>query len=221
MIVEAINDVLPHLGHPDIWPHCVKIMRSQLGQDLFALSETGIKKGGFFVEFGATNGEDLSNTHMLEKEFGWTGILAEPAKCFQAALRRNRSAKISTDCVWGQSDMTIPFFEASVPALSTTGANDMHTRKTVDSYSVKTISLHDLLDKFHAPREIDYLSVDTEGSEFEILNAFDFSKYAFRVITVEHNFTPSREKVYDLLTAHGYKRKLEKITRFDDWYTGN
>jgi hypothetical protein len=54
--------------------------KSQLKQDLFVLAELDFKSNGFFVEFGATNGIDLSNTHLLENEFGWGGILAEPAK---------------------------------------------------------------------------------------------------------------------------------------------
>ena len=70
--------------------------------------------------------------------------------------------------------------------------------KTGRKYKVPTISLLDLLDIHNAPKFIDYLSIDTEGSEYEILNAFDFNKYKFRVITCEHNFTPMREKIYKL-----------------------
>src|SRR6056297_216441 len=54
--------------------------KSQLRQDLFVLSELGFKQHGFFVEFGATNGIDLSNTYLMEARFGWNGILAEPAR---------------------------------------------------------------------------------------------------------------------------------------------
>src|ERR1017187_1984592 len=54
----------------------LRISKSQLRQDLMVLSELDFKRGGYFVEFGATNGVTLSNTYLLEKEYGWTGILA-------------------------------------------------------------------------------------------------------------------------------------------------
>lgn len=52
---------------------------SQLRQDLFVLNQLKFKKNAFFVEFGATNGINLSNTYLLEKKFNWNGILVEPA----------------------------------------------------------------------------------------------------------------------------------------------
>jgi hypothetical protein len=45
--------------------------KSETRQDLFVLEQLNFKRGGFFVEFGATNGIDISNTYLLEKEFGW------------------------------------------------------------------------------------------------------------------------------------------------------
>ena len=57
---------------------------AQLFQDLFALFALNLKKNGVLVEFGATNGVNLSNTVLLERQFGWTGILAEPARCVSA-----------------------------------------------------------------------------------------------------------------------------------------
>ena len=83
---------------------------------------------------------------------------------------------------------------------------------------MSTISLYDMLKKHNAPQFIDYLSIDTEGSEYEILNAFDFSAYRFGCITVEHNFTPMREKIFNLLSQNGYERKFTEFSRFDDWY---
>ena len=68
--------------------------KSQLRQDLFVLSRLNFKRGGYYVEFGATNGIDLNNTYLLETEFGWDGILAEPAVCWHRDLKLNRKAAI-------------------------------------------------------------------------------------------------------------------------------
>ena len=196
---------------------------SQIGQDMFVLSELGFKRDGYFVEFGAANGKDLSNTYMLEKELGWTGIVAEPAMIWRDELVKNRTCKISFDCVWTKSDELLEFNEVSAPELSTIHAfsdSDGHhqTRKEGKKYGVYTVSLIDLLKQFNAPKEIDYLSIDTEGSEFEILSAFDFDAYKIKVITCEHNFSPMRDKIRDLLLSKGYEHKYAEFSQFDDWY---
>lgn len=197
--------------------------KAQLRQDIFVLSEVAFKRNGFFVEFGATNGIHLSNTYLLEKRFGWTGILAEPANVWRKDLVKNRTSKIETLCVWSGSNEKLKFNETDWAELSTVSefqSNDSHNASRVGgkSYEVQTISLNDLLSKHGAPREIDYLSVDTEGSEYEILKNLDFGKYQFKVITCEHNYTLMREKILNLLNSHGYRRTFEDVSEFDDWY---
>lgn len=201
--------------------------KSQLRQDLFVLTQLDFKRDGFFVEFGATDGISLSNTYLLEKEFGWTGILAEPAKCWHEALRANRTSHVETSCVWSESGRTLAFNEVGREAeFSTIGAftaSDRHRgiRSGGQQYEVETISLLDLLRKYGAPSRIDYLSVDTEGSEFPILKSFDFNQFQFSVITVEHNFTPLRDELYSLLSGNGYTRVFQELSIFDDWYVLN
>jgi FkbM family methyltransferase len=92
-------------------------------------------------------------------------------------------------------------------------------REKAKTISVKTISLYDMLDEYGAPEVIDFMSVDTEGSEYGILNAFfqKNDKYEVRCVSVEHNFTV-RDKLYELMTANGYKRKFMEISRWDDFY---
>jgi FkbM family methyltransferase len=193
--------------------------RSQFGQDLFVLYQSGFRKHGYFVEFGATNGLDLSNSFLLEEEFAWSGILAEPARRWHKELRANRACHIETDCVWSESGALITFEEADWGELSGVRTErSADTKKKGKTYSVTTISLLDMLDKYSAPKEIDYLSIDTEGSEFDILSSFDFSRYQFNVITCEHNDGPRRESIFSLLTANGYVRKFEQISECDDWY---
>lgn len=68
--------------------------KSQIFQDLFVLSELDAKRDGFLIEFGATNGVDLSNTFLLEKKYNWKGILAEPAIVWHKNLEKNRNCYI-------------------------------------------------------------------------------------------------------------------------------
>ena len=195
--------------------------KSQIAQDLFVLSELNFKRGGFFVEFGATNGIDLSNTFLLENKYDWTGILSEPAKEWHNDLSKNRQVYIDKNCVWSSSNENLMFNqigELSTVDLFSDSDSHAQTRKYGNRYQVKTISLEELLDKYDAPSVIDYLSIDTEGSEFEILSSFNFEKYKFRIITCEHNYTPNREKIYSLLKEKGYVRKYTEISKFDDWF---
>ena len=93
--------------------------QSQLFQDLFVVFFLQGKRNGFFVEFGATDGRGLSNTFILERDFQWNGILAEPARCWHAALKSARRAAIDTRCVWSESGQTLEFKETDLKELST------------------------------------------------------------------------------------------------------
>ena len=201
---------------------CLPYFCSQFGQDLFVLNELNFKKNGFFVEFGATNGINGSNTYLLENRFNWRGILAEPAKIFYNELNKNRKCFIETNLVWKNSKSRLLFHEDFAGGLSTIKKfidHDTQIRKKNKEYILETISLNDLLVKYNAPKIIDYLSIDTEGSEFNILNNFDFNKYKFRIITCEHNFTPNKNKIHKLLTKNGYVKKHSTLVSFvDDWY---
>ena len=198
-----------------------KKSNAQFHQDLFVISQIDlIDEHFYFVEFGATNGVDLSNTYLFEREFLAKGIVAEPAKIYHKDLFSNRACNISTRCVYSLSDLLIEFFEDSNPDLS--GLNTerhFHSHKNLGrTYDCKTISLLDLLKNSSAPKEIDFLSIDTEGSEFEILNAFSFSEYSFKIIICEHNFSKNRKKIKKLLENNGYVRKFSWISLVDDYY---
>ncbi len=210
---------------PENRNHCIALLedsRSQINQDLFVLSQLGFKRGGFFVEFGATDGVELNNSWLLETKFGWNGILAEPARGWQKNLAENRRCAIDQRCVWKRTGETLTFTEAQRgenSAISSFVRPRRRMRGT--SYDVTTVSLNDLLSDHNAPATVDFLSIDTEGSEFDILNALDFDHWSFRVITVEHNYAPQRADIHALLTGKGYSRVLEKVSRFDDWYVKN
>ncbi len=195
---------------------------SQLGQDLWVVEQTGGLRGGYFVEFGATDGVMLSNSLLLEREFGWTGLCAEPNPKFFRQLVVNRRCKVLPACIGPITGEKVRFIMADAyGSMMEYADSDSHADKRAaylaqgEVIDLTTVSLHDFLTQNGAPDVIDYLSIDTEGSEYSILSAFPFDKWTIRFITVEHNYTAMRQKIYDLLTPLGYVRTEMK---FDDWY---
>ena len=221
--------VLPHIKNLENVCEYIKNIpfsmsqRNRVPMDLFVLQYLNFKKKGYFVEFGAANGKYLSNTYLMEKKFSWTGILCEPAKNFQQELKNNRSCIIEDICVWNKSNELLEFIETDIPEHSSLTRFSLldrmaHTRRKGDRYKVKTITLNELFEKNNVPKEMDYLSIDTEGSEFEILESLNHDKYKFNFITCEHMYTQKREKIYNLLLSKGYKRIFENFSLQDDWY---
>ena len=205
-------------------------IKSQLYQDVFASFVVGDKFDKTFFEFGATNGISLSNSYMLENLLNWKGALSEPSPQWHTALKKNRpNTNILTDCVWSKSDLELDFFVSDVGELSSLNefkesdkssmpGNTSIRLKNGKIISVKTISLNDVIEKEFKFKTPSYISIDTEGSEYEILKFFDFKKFRPVVFTVEHNFTELQLKIDELMKANDYVRVFKKITKFDAWY---
>ena len=207
-----------------------KKIRSQLYQDIFASFVVNDKFNKSYLEFGATNGIDLSNTYILENEFSWSGSLAEPDQHWIDDLRKNRpNSNIISKCIWSTSGKKLNFFSSNTHVLSSlddfkySDINSMPgntaTRvKEGKNYQVETISLNDVIFNYFAGKTPSYISIDTEGSEFEILNSFDFTKYQPIIFTIEHNFTDLQKKIDDLMKKNNYSRIFRDLTLFDAWY---
>ena len=203
---------------------------AQLCQDLFVSYFTEEKKNGFFVEFGATDGITLSNTYIFEKYCNWTGILAEPLPIWHNDLIKNRKCIIDKRCIFSESNLIKKFvniyespelsgLEDELKDYSSMRDFNVEARKKKEIIIVKTVSLEDLLKEYKAPKKIDYLSIDTEGSEYTILKNFNFKLYEISIITVEHNYLDDqRENIKSLLEKNNFVRVFEKISRMDDWY---
>lgn len=196
---------------------------SQLGQDLEVVKFYNNKREGFFIEIGAYDGIQLSNTYLLEKEYNWKGICAEPIPNVFDLLCNNRINSLCCNkAVYNESNKGLNFDIAhNCELLSGISHNIDFLKSEVDNnkttIQVTTISFHDLLEKYQAPCFIEYLSLDTEGSELEILKSVDFQKYTFGLIDVEHNFVqPRRSQIRDLLTSNGYDFIREN--QWDDCY---
>lgn len=207
-----------------------KVSKSQLYQDVFASFIVDGKFEKTFLEFGATNGIDLSNSYSLETFKGWTGVLSEPSPQWHHDLIKNRNkAKIITKCIWSQSEKKLDFFVSDVGALSTIKdfvdsdkssmpGNTAQRKKGGKTVSVETISLNDVIKEYFNDEVPSYISVDTEGSEYEILKSFDLNVYRPKLLTIEHNFTDQQKHIDSLMKNNNYERIFEKLTLFDAWY---
>lgn len=172
----------------------------QYGQDWWLLSVLRGCRNGYFVELGAMDGLHNSNTILLEESYGWTGLCIEPHPESFGQLVRNRSCACSPACVDGEQH-EVSFHQHSDRGMSGIVDADTDNRDAkTDLISLETVTLEEVLDEHAAPSAIDYLSLDTEGTEFRILQAFDFKRYRFRCMTIER----CPEALHRLLSQHGY-----------------
>ena len=127
--------------------------------------------------------------------------------------------------IWWKNE----FFSSEIGAFSTLDdfrysdkdtlpENTSARNKKGKNFEVKTISINKVIEDEFNGLSPSYISVDTEGSEFEILNSFNFSKYRPVVFTIEHNYTKLQSKIDQLMIKNKYVRVFEKLTSFDAWY---
>lgn len=197
-------------------------LHSQILQDLFVLLATEEKKNGYFVEVGVGDGINLSNTYLFEKNFGWKGILAEPNPSFHAKIAAQRTSILDRRAVYSRSGENLELLvDTSCGELSTLSAfkNDDNYKRKGKAVPVATVTLDDLLAEHGAPDMIDYMSIDTEGSEFEVLSGLDMNKTKVMVFTIETNYNLDKlNKIKNLLHGFGYKMVLEEFSLFDAWF---
>jgi len=208
----------------------IENFQSQIYQDIFASFIIGDKYEKTFLEFGATDGFDISNSYTLENSFNWKGVLSEPSPQWHEALKKNRkNSKIITKCIWKESGKKLDFFMSDFGPLSTIKdfvesdkisipTNTEIRLKSGKTISVETISLNDVIKEYFNSICPSYISIDTEGSEYEILKAFDLDNFRPKVFTIEHNHTENETKIDEHLIANGYVRIFRKLTTFDAWY---
>ena len=199
--------------------------KSQFSADLFVLKELKLKRDGFFVEFGASDGIAFSNTYLLETCFNWKGILAEPNLDFFSKLKRNRNSICTNELISGENNKVYSFIQdnylGTIQDYSQNNKQAEHRNQFIKSnpekvINIKSISLNEFLKKYKAPKRIDYISIDTEGSEYDIIKNFNFDLFEVSIFTIEHNFVKeNRDNIFHLMSKKGYKRIPRNV---DDWY---
>tara|TARA_Y100000389_G_C17418738_1_gene495344 strand:+ start:515 stop:1249 length:735 start_codon:yes stop_codon:yes gene_type:complete len=190
---------------------------SQVGQDINIIDYFKKKENGYFIDIGATNGIDINNTYLLEKKYGWNGICIEPQRSYWNDLIKNRNCHTDNSLLYSQKGIEFDFSEADTLGGITQHIDKHFEAKNSNQVKMITNTLNNILDKYNAPTTIDYMSLDTEGSELEILKGLDMDKYKIRYINIEHNYVePRRTDIRKLLESKGYIYYREND--FDDDY---
>ncbi|MFD7321547.1 FkbM family methyltransferase [Streptomyces sp. NPDC059875] len=189
-------------------------MTSQYSQDEFVVDVLDGMRDGFFLDSGASDGVQASNTRLLEESFGWSGICVEPNREFFARLVENRRCVCLNCCLYDREG-GVDFVEAGTvggilheydPSLLRYAKGFLQVSDGSRPPTVRRTArtVRSVLDGCGAPPVIDYWSLDTEGSELTILLSFPFDRYSFRVLTIEHNWLPVRSRIRAFLESRGY-----------------
>ena len=196
---------------------------AQAGQDLWVLHQLQLRCGhGTFVEFGARNGVDHSNTLYFERALGWRGILVEADPTQYRNLEANRPRSWTYHgavCTRGAGNTT----RFSIAGPKNGGWSGMRetmepTRKAkmARNVDVPCYYLPDLLER-HGLRRVDYLTIDTEGSELSFVEDFPWAEWDIRVVQIEQldelRYKAQRGRE-GKITAHMHANGFELQNRF-------
>jgi FkbM family methyltransferase len=184
------------------------------------------KRGGYFFEAGALDGVGGSCTYTLERNFSWRGILVEPGKPFKRLVKNRPNSLCLNVCISDRNGQVV-FVESNVAGYS--GIKDrliFEERKhqerwgkpkdqwRTSGYSEKTIesiTLYDLLKWNGAPKVIDYMALDMEGSEYDALKKFPFEEFKILALSIEG------DACNGLLRSKGFVEDHNKFNEAAPW----
>lgn len=185
---------------------------SQNGEDCLLWNFFDHKKDGTFVDVGAFDGVYLSNTYSFEEQ-GWGGVCIEAIPQYSELCKRNRPGSLVFNyaCIGDDRKRVDLLFEESglfsgiaadesevAEFYKIAGMSFNGMRKMNVPASTLNVILQDAVDR------IDFISMDVEGSEVEILSGFDIDKYKPRIIIIEANTHEAKNRIDSFLQPHGY-----------------
>jgi len=195
---------------------------SQYGQDKW-LDENIFRKkvDGFFLEIGADDGIDKSNTLFFEEK-GWNGICIEPSPERYKLLKKNRACSCINVAISDSIEL-VNFLDIKGWGKGLSGIidsyNDEHKNrikfeltnpqnKGSEIIKVKTNTIKNILNPFGI-KNIDFCSIDVEGSEMKVLKSIDFSATFIKVIMIENNYSSNNVNTFLLQKGYDFLKKIE------------
>jgi FkbM family methyltransferase len=194
------------------------MFNSQHKQDM--LLELSVFKGyknGFFIDIGAHDGVTINNTLYFEKYNNWSGINIEPIKKVYDKLVVNRPNSININCAISNNDGTAEFLSNDGYTEMLSGLKDnfdpRHLERlqkennqmgsTTQTITVITKKLETICDEYNI-NHINYLSIDVEGAEFEVIKSINFDKIFIDIIEFENNYDDTSGPIIQYLENKNY-----------------
>lgn len=189
------------------------LMPSQNGEDLILWEFFGKKRTGVCVDVGAYDGVGFSNTYFFEA-IGWSAVLVEavPELYAQCVAARPYSTVVHAACGahQGQVEFTVVEGARGVATLSSMKPDRVRIEReggTVRTVEVPLRTLDEILAAVTGP--IDFVSIDVEGAELDVLHGFDLARFQPRLLVIEDNSAGADRSVSDWLQKQGYVAKLQ------------
>lgn len=179
---------------------------SQFNEDIFLWQLFEGKKSGYYVDIGANDPENLSNTKKFY-DMGWSGINVEPNPRLFRRHCECRPGDLNLNCGVGDVPGEMTFYEIDPDCYSTfdpeaaRSTKFSSSRKVIAELPVKIVTINDIFALCKQP--VDFLSVDTENFDYKVLSVNDWSRNRPKVIVVELNHDENNE-VYKLLRQQNY-----------------
>ncbi|MDD2915772.1 MAG: FkbM family methyltransferase [Gallionella sp.] len=201
-----------------------KMYYSQFGEDKILAKIFKGKSSGLCIEVGANDGVNDSTTMFFEKA-GWHCILVEPNPVLCKLIRASRNSTLFEFAASDSSgEVTLLVAEGTERAHGVSAINSVaEAPNTIESYGftyskvrVKTKTLDEILSDLRGDQKIDFISVDVEGHELEVLKGFSIERWAPTIILIEDNSNCENNVVCDYLKQFNYFRF--KRTGVNDWY---
>jgi FkbM family methyltransferase len=161
------------------------------------------KKNGFFIELGANDGLFQSNTAFFEKEHEWTGILIEPSLKGFELCKKNRINSICLNYACVSDNFKDEYVFGDFLENHPMGSIEGKRLQNKTQIKVKAITLEKILNKYNC-KNIDFLSLDTEGYELEILKGLNLNKHRPKYMLIEI-YPNQYNDIMNYLTSNNYK----------------
>lgn len=188
---------------------------SQEGEDMILKRMFENQSSGFYVDVGAHHPKRFSNTYFFYKR-GWCGINIDAMPGSMNEFNRVRSRDTNIEKPISGKIETLTYYAFNEPALNGFSKSISQDRDGTSGYkieftkNIETATLEDVLDQYlPEDQTIDFLSVDVEGLDFEVIKSLNLNKYRPRVILIEilgsSLETIQSDPVYGFLSNNGYE----------------